>query len=365
MKKKRLIVCLDGLGYAEISKDKTPFLYSFAKKNYIARLKTLLAFTGIEYSFFNGNLPDDHKVFLEFKYSPKTSCFKWQKYFWFLGRNFLSYTTALFQYIFSKGYLTKLYSIPLNIIHNFDVSTKKGPWDLKMFKNKNYVLFKWPLLVKNGKKTLKLFNYSDFKRCQLIINSISKNIDLYAVHLVELDKVAHKHGKDTFKYTQQIKKLDKLAKFLVTNFKKKIPDIEVIFWSDHYFINIKKIINIKNLLPKSNDYLVFIGGTSLSFWFKNKKIKKTIINLLKKIKEGYILTEKERKKYNIPTNIENGELIFVVKPGNYIFPNYYQAKIPYKAMHGYEPDKYNSDGILITDIKLKKKSYSLDEIINL
>lgn len=365
MKKKRLIVWLDGLGYDEISKEKTPFLYSFAKKNSIAKLKILLSFAGIEHSFFNGNLPDEHEIFLDFKYSPRTSCFKWQRYFWFLGRNILSYTTALFQYLSGKDCLTKLYNLPFNKMNRFDISSKKPIWKLNMFKNKNYVCYKWPFLVKNGKKKLKLKYESDIERCRTLIKSISGDVDLYSVQLMGLDKIAHKYGKNTEEYNLKIKELDHLAKGIYLHFKRKFPNLEIIFWSDHAFIDIKKTIDIRNLFPKTKDYLMFAGGTTISFWFGSDDIKEKIIKILKKIKEGHILTKKDIKKYKIPTNFENGELIFVMQPGNYIYPNYYQGNKPFKAMHGYEPDKYTSDGILITNIKLKKKSYSLNEVINL
>jgi predicted AlkP superfamily pyrophosphatase or phosphodiesterase len=62
----RLIICIDGLGKDLISKEDTPFLYGFAKKNYFVELETLFAFTGIEYSFFSGKTPEEHGIWLEF-----------------------------------------------------------------------------------------------------------------------------------------------------------------------------------------------------------------------------------------------------------------------------------------------------------
>jgi predicted AlkP superfamily pyrophosphatase or phosphodiesterase len=365
MGNKILVVMLDGLGYSEISKEKTPFLFNFIKKNSLARLKTLLAFEGIEYSFFNGDLPDKNGKFLEFRYSPKTSPFKWQKFFKFLGRNNLSYLTAFIQYMNGRDNLTKVYNIPFDKMNNFDASSIKPKWQLPMFNSKRFVFYKWPIFVKNGEKKLKLKYESDIERCKTMISSISNDTDFYSVQLLELDKAAHKYGKDSREYIEKVKNLDSCAKFIYENFSKRINGLDVIFWSDHSFLNIKEMLDVRGLLPNSKDYLVFIGGTTLSFWFKNEEIKKKIIQELEKIKQGHILTEKEIKKYKIKKGKENGELFFVMHPGNYIFPNYYQIKEPYKAMHGYEPDKCDCDGILISNKKLKKRVYQMNEVYEL
>ena len=48
--------------------------------------------------------------------------------------------------------------------------------------------------------------------------------------------------------------------------------------------------------------------------------------------------------------------MFVMKPGNYIYPNYYQKEKSYKAMHVYEPDKHDSDGDVMYGIDVFIKS---------
>ena len=111
--------------------------------------------------------------------------------------------------------------------------------------------------------------------------------------------------------------------------------------------------------------MTLIGGTTASFWFKNKGIKEKITNILKKQKFGFILTEKLRKKYRIPASKEHGELIFAMNPKYYIFPNYYQTKNPFKSMHSYPTDKEDLDGILITNKTLNKKRLNMPDFINL
>lgn len=362
---KKLIICFDGIPYEMFSRENTPYLYSYAKKNHLLRLRTLFAFTGIEHSFFSGKYPDEHNVWLEHKYSPKTSPFKWQKKLKFFPRNLLSFFTSGIAVLKGRKFISQMYKIPYKTIHNFDFSAKKGIWEQKLFKNKKYLCYKWPFLVKNNKIKLKLRYESDKQRARTLIKNISKDIDIYSVQLVGLDKTIHKYGIKSKKTRQKIKETDKIIKTTIKEFERKFPDNEIYVWSDHGFIDIKHYINLQKLLPKSTDYLTLIGGTSVSFWFKNKKIKKKITNILKKQKFGFILTEKLRKKYRIPKSIEHGELIFAVNPEYYIFPNYYQTKNPFKSMHSYPTDKADINGILVTNKETSKKQLNIPEVADM
>jgi len=351
----KLVICLDGLGFDKISKRNTPFLYEFSKKNHLARLKTLLAFTGIEFTFFSGSYPDKHDIWLEFVHAPKTSPFKWQKYFSFLGRKAINYLSIFMQYLGGSEFITKTYHIPYSVMSKFDLASRKNIWSLEAFKNKRFICYKFPFFVKNNKIKVVPFYENDEERCKRIIKSVDKETEIYAVQLVDLDKISHKFGVGSKETLNKIKQLDELIRKTVSLFQQKIPDVDVVLWSDHGFADVKKYEDMEKMLPKSKEYLVFYGGTTASFWFKNEKIRKEIVNKLKKFRFGKILSEKDKKRYKMPLSKKHGEVIFAVNPGVMIFPNYYEKteKEKFKAMHGYMPLK-ELDGILITDIKVKK-----------
>ena len=364
MKRKKLVICLDGLGYSMLSKENTPFLYSFARKNSLAKLKTLLAFTGIEFSFFSGKFPEEHDVWLEFVYSPDTSPFGWQKHFWFLGGGILSKMTALRMYLGGSNFLTKLYNIPFDRLEFFDVATRKNIWDLEMFRDRKYLCLKWPFLVKNGKKGLVLKHQSDKERCETLIRNIDGETEIYAVQLLELDKAMHNYGFGR-EVGGTLKEMDSLARETVTSFMKKVPELDIILWSDHGFVPVEKHVNLQSMLPERDDYIAFYGGTTASFWFKSKEAKTLVLKKLSEVEFGKIINSKERERYHIPSSKKHGEIIFMVKPGCMIFPNYYQRyeNEKFKAMHGYPPDKCDADGMLITNIKLKKDIIEMPEVL--
>ena len=87
---------------------------------------------------------------------------------------------------------------------------------------------------------------------------------------------------------------------------------------------------------------------------KNNLIKEQITNILKTIEEGKTLTKEDKEYYQIPDTKEYGDLIFLINPKYLIYPNYYQKTKPFKAMHGYAPDKADLDGFIITNKKIPK-----------
>jgi len=346
-----LMVCLDSLGYSLLTKENTPYLYNLSKKLYKARLKTLLAFTGVEFTLFTGKSPTQHNIWLEFKYT-KNSIFKIYKYLP-LKNSILNYLAILHQLLKKRTFITKLQNIPKSLLPYFDLSTTQNIWKTSFFQNKTFICYKWPFFVKNNKIKIDFFKKTDSQKVNKLIKNIQSNVDLYYIHLTELDKFIHLSKIDSRETINKIKQLDNLVKHLVTYFQKYYPNLNIILWSDHNQVNIESLINIQKLMPKSKDYIAFYGGTTISFWFKNNSIKERIMNILKTIKQGKILTQRDRIHYQIPER-EYGDLIFLIEPKYLIYPNFYQKSKPFKAMHGYAPDKADLDGFLITNKRIPK-----------
>jgi predicted AlkP superfamily pyrophosphatase or phosphodiesterase len=175
-----------------------------------------------------------------------------------------------------------------------------------------------------------------------------------------VDKVIHKFGKRSNETRNALKKIDKIIEKYIKYF-----DGEICLWSDHGFADIKNYINIWELLPKRKDYLYFIAGTTVHFWFGNDNVKREVKEILGKIDGGGILDEKSAKKYKIPLDRKYGGLIFYVKKGNYFFPNFYQKSLKKRfiAMHGYPNDR-ELNGFLMSNKKDKNlKTLNINEIL--
>ena len=347
----KLIICVDGLGKDLVTLENMPFLYNFGKKNYSSTLKTLFAFTGLEYCFFTGKTPEESKIWLEFcRVHRSIFDSKLLRTFYFIKR-FRNYIAGLIQLIGNRTYIAGVHNIPKDKLHQFDVSVKYGLWKLPYFRERTFSFYKWPFFVKNGKKKIITKYENDDERLIRILSE--KNLDVYYTQLMIVDKTIHRFGKDSLEVKRSLGVLDKWLGKHINNFISRDKNPEVFIWSDHGFSDINDYINLQAILPRKKGYTYFIAGTTASFWFEDEQIKEEIMSIAKKDPRIFILDEKLAKTYKIPLEARNGELILYLKKGNYFFPNFYQ-KDPnerFIGMHGYPEDK-ELEGIFISNKKI-------------
>lgn len=353
----KLIICIDGFGRDLISKKSTPFLYKLGNENYFTELETLFAFTE-ERSFFSGKTPLEHGKWMEFEKTENSVLRNPLIRIFSFNKKLRDYMGIAFQFLKKRTWFARTYQIPSNKLQYFDSSIKRGLWTLDFFKNKNFVMYKWPFFVigKNKKEKIKLvFKYeSDSKRLKRLFNE--ENGGIYYTQLMEIDKVIHKFGKKGVQTREVLKKIDNLLKRYSLKFLRDNKDAEIFLWSDHGFVDIKKYINIIEVLPKRKAYLSFIAGTTAHFWFENEDAKKDVLNSLKKIKEIKLLDKKLAREYKVPLDKKYGEVVVFLEKGNYFFPNFYQKneKEKFVSMHGYPEDK-ELNGFIMSNKKLPKK----------
>ncbi len=362
--KSQLIICIDGMGKDLISKENTPFLYDFGKKNCSLELKTLFAFTGLEYCFFTGENPEKSKIWLEFIKSDRSIFNNSVLKFLSFNKKIRTYFGALIQLINGRTFISGLHNIPKNKLKYFDSSIKQGLWKLDFFKNKKFCFYKWPFFVTENKKKMILKYESDGGRLKRLLNANKKEI--YYTQLMEIDKTIHKYGKKHKKTKEVLKKIDSLIEIYAQDYLNKNKSGEIFIWSDHGFADVKNYINLFKFLPNRKDYTYFIAGTTVHFWYKNKEIKKEILKSLKSVKNLNILDKNSAKKYHIPLDEKYGNLIFYLTKNNYFFPNFYQMRDleRFKSMHGY-PDNKELNGFLITNKRIKQKALKIEDVIEI
>ncbi len=218
--------------------------------------------------------------------------------------------------------------------------TKKFFWFERLFGRKSIdVLINFPRFIL-GYELFKIgkIPISQLWKFDFCVKKPIQNSDVEYEYIGELDKVSHEYGTESEQTIRTIKKIDK-------NISKK--EFDIIF-SDHGMIDIKKTISV----PLSEN--CFIDSDMARYWGNKEEL-----NRIKKqlpMKNGKI-TDWENKSY--------GGLIFIVKPGILILPNYWQGNKPAKAMHGYYGDNKELNGIYIINKQGNKKNLKVEELHNI
>ncbi|NVM02878.1 MAG: hypothetical protein HWN67_11110, partial [Candidatus Helarchaeota archaeon] len=137
--KKLVMLIIDALGYARISKKYSPFLFHLAKNGIFARIEPLLAFRGIEPTIFSGLYPDQHNIWLDYYYDPSNSPFRWTNNPFLL---FLNYFIKHIPHLFLKKIISAPICYTTKIINKFTQFPRSTiiPWDL--LKNFNIPMVK-------------------------------------------------------------------------------------------------------------------------------------------------------------------------------------------------------------------------------
>lgn len=172
--------------------------------------------------------------------------------------------------------------------------------------------------------------------------TISRDTFLVFNHI---DHLGHYKGLDSKDYKSAVEMLfDKIDKYLKKN------NVDFLLFSDHGMScrpkKVKLVLEKKFGKQSNNGYVYFIDSTTLKVWVKDNKLKTRIINYLNDRAEGSVIDEMERKAHGL-TNIDFGDIIFVLGNDYYFEPQYFGFGIKSKTygMHGNSPHDRNQWGV--------------------
>ncbi len=349
---KTLILWIDAVSKKFV--EGMPFLNDLSKKYGIGELKQSFGYLSISGSFFTGMHPDKHGEFVLFKRGKRERDTilkllpKQLKPYYFNLKRFLNGKDFFAPFIDKDNFIV---SRDKNYHHPNSLRVK-SIFDYLRENNIKFLYSQWPLLVDNKKTKLILTKNSDRSRTDKFLKLLKKDYSLYFIHLWDMDKYGHEYGTNDPEYFIGLKKQDELIRKIVGKF--DLNKDNIILWSDHGMVNIRKYVNLKDKLPKGN-YDFFLDSTMARFWFYDEESKNKIINLLKTVEGGHILTNEEKSKFKINfKNNKYGDEIFLMDPGILISPNFFQEHA--KGMHGYDLSREEERGFFILNQKVKNKA---------
>lgn len=375
---KVLTVFIDGLKPESI--EYMPFLNTLNKR----RIKSELGYSNACHaSMYTGVYPNKHLCWFIWKYSPKTSPFKWirllkiDKFPHNMYTKYMIYRlTKIFKNNNSFWSIPFPWHVPIELWHYFDLAEKKF-WTEPYFIEKYPTIF--DLLKDYGVnyEIVGLVKKHASKSSEIIKNyNFDKTKPWTYLFIGDIDILSHQYGQDSVQTRNKLKEIDDVIEKIYTRiYEKQFGDFCFMLFSDHGHTMIKDIINLYSFFRSHDcslkDYIHFIDSNYARFWFRNENERREVSIILSNMdNKGFILTEDDLERYNIdmPDN-RYGDLIFyldspyVFDQGN-VFVMGKERTSKYISFHGFLPDHPDSDGVFISNRELVNDSHvKLEDIM--
>jgi predicted AlkP superfamily pyrophosphatase or phosphodiesterase len=376
-KTKVVFVLIDALRSDYITKEDSPFLYSFSIKNKYYKNVTQSRSFCERAEIFSGLSPRESGYFTAMGYSPEKSPFRnisildklsfidkiFGKY-----RYYKALKNRIIRLLFiNKKVAMRSYSIPLNFLKYFSLTEDEYDFREEIAFNGKENIFKD--CINNGLNiyydSFTALNFTnsntDEERLQMVENNIDSKHDLYLTYVGVMDSCAHVYGPDSIERKSELKKLDQRLFNFHKNIISKHKDAKFIFLGDHGMASVKHSVDLGQALNQEaklcklkagKDFIYFLDSTMFRIWYLNENASKILNNKLKSnpifINNGVFVNKIIAKKEKIPfPDKRYGDLLWMANTGVLVFPDFFHTTNPYKGMHGYDINHFSSKGTCI------------------
>jgi predicted AlkP superfamily pyrophosphatase or phosphodiesterase len=343
-------------------------------------LETVLGFSiTCHPSMYTGVYPDKHKVVFHWvkskvKNGPYTPLSFFPDIFPFSN----SYVQAVFSHFYAKFFLKrkaspfmgygKILNLPMKFWNQIDINEFKY-WDEDGYIDKNIkTIFE---LVRQNSLTFHISNLHKpnlGKLDAVKLVSVPKYDWIY-YFIGESDHVSHEYGQHSKEGIDFLKKLDSFIEKRYAEFVNIYgkEGFDLIFWSDHGHVLIKKRYDLYDVFKKHNyslkRFFHIIDSTTARFWVADEKQKETIIKLMGNIPEAHLVSEDEFSELHLihDRNLY-GDLFYYLDAGTVFINTIHGFGLTTKSMHGYHPDAPGNKGLFVSNRKIKTSKATLPDV---
>jgi len=367
-----IFIFIDALGWKLFKK--TGFLQHTAAHEFC--LKTILGYSSAAHpSIFSGLYPEEHGHWNWFYLSRQNSPFKWTRVLSLIPKRIQMnyYLRHIVEKICRRfGHIDgpfRLYSIPLDILHLLDYGEKRDLFTPDALQNGTSIFD----LLKTRKISYRVCNQRTPEETsfnELLISLKNHECKFYLLYTPKLDSLMHHFGTNSREAEQKIKEYEHMIENIFSTAQEYYGDTRLFVFSDHGMTDVHESYNLQAEISRlgfkiPSDYVPFYDATMARFWFFSETCKTKVEDLLSSLDYGSILSEADLRKNKVFFEDNRfGEIIFLLKPGIVICPNYLDEKAP-AAMHGYTPEDNESDALLLSTSGIDFRPTSIVDIFSI
>jgi len=375
MKKKPLLsIFADGVRYDSIKY--MPFIDTL---NHVP-LETILGYSiTCHPSMYTGVYPEKHKIaFHWIKSRTPKGPYTFLSYFPHIFPFSNAYVQAVASHFYAKFFLKKkaspfmgygkLLNLPMKFWDQIDINEFKY-WDEDGYIGDEIkTIFE---LVRENKYKHHISNLHKPNLGELdsVIRVEPGEYDWVYYFIGESDHVSHVYEQHSPEGIQFLKRLDIFIETEYKKFEDKYgkDGFDLIFWSDHGHIPIRKQIDLYEHFTGYNynlkDSFHLVDSTTARFWIDSEEEKEKIKRIMKEIPEVTLVKESDYKKLRIAKDSNlYGDLFYYLKGGTIFIYTIHGFGKDTKSMHGYHPDDEGNDGLFVSNREITSDKATLPDV---
>jgi hypothetical protein len=372
-----VVFLVDAFRHDFLSEELTPRLAGLARQGVRRPLVPILGYSdAIRATFFTGRYPDETGYWMEYCYRPTTSPWKAVAPFGSLDGLRSERVLRATRYAVSAAAVRgiaepagfpriSLRNIPFKALDRFDLTLHEpmtAPGALgcpSVFDECTSTGRPWAYLdastVRRGTELLEQ------------VDALPSDVGLVFVYLHQVDMAAHLLGLRSRLFWRRVRSTDELVGGILDRVRRRFGAVEPIVFSDHGMSELRGQAGLQDLLAHDgfpNRFFLALDATMVRLWFldDDERLRAEVLDRVAARFPGRFLTSEDRARYHL--SFEGrlyGDEIFLLPPGQAIFPNFHSFVRP-RAMHAYEPTDPDQWGITIAPASAAER---LSELVDL
>ncbi|MFL5738439.1 MAG: alkaline phosphatase family protein [Actinomycetota bacterium] len=356
-----LVVLVDALRHDYLELGDTPFLSDLRESGRALPLRTILGYSdSVRATAFTGLMPDELGYWMEYRFRPGRSPFapfdrlRWLDRFpsdlALRGGKLILSRTFVPRLARRRGYPSlDLRNLPFGAMWFFDYTIREpmtAPGALgapTIFDRLSAADRPWVYLDSSKVGDRGIFHG---------IASAPEDTALLFVYLHHLDMASHLFGIDGARFRTTLRETDRRVERISTSVRKRFGDVQTLVFSDHGMspaTSFRSLPELRRHRAFGSGFCFALDATMVRIWYVDRRtaLRTELRDLVASRLDGRWLTLEDRRSFSIDFEERDyGDEIFLVEPGQVIFPNFHSYVRP-KAMHAYDPGDPDQAGIVL------------------
>jgi hypothetical protein len=364
-----VVFLVDALRHDYLERGETPFLARLAASGTARPLETILGYSdAVRATAFTGLPPDELGYWMEYRFSPAETPFApFPRLAWLdrfpsdlaLRAAKLALSRTIVPALAKRrGYPTlDLRNLPFGAMPFFDYTLRV------------------PMTAPGALGAATIFDSLSAERRRWIyldsskagdrgiaegIASAPEDLSLVFVYLHHVDMASHLFGISGSRFRTALRETDSRVERILAAARDRFGDVRTLVFSDHGMTEARSYRSLSELRRHpafGSGFCYALDATMVRLWYVDRRsaLRRELRELVADRLDGRWLSDDDRRRFRIAfEGHDYGEEIFLVEPGQVVFPNFHSYVRP-RAMHAYDPADPDQRGIVIGDSALPER----------